>query len=259
LLAERPAAAQSDASPWDQKEMPFTEHLRELRSRLIIALSTIGVLALVLFWPSQYAITALKDEYLGRALKLHAFAPTDVIFTEFKFSIYGAIVLGLPVIVYQIWMFIVPAFHPKTRRVVYAYTAPSLLLAAAGIAFCHFFIIHRVLTALLGITNAVAEETFGVESTLNLILLTFLAFALVFQTPMVMVALARIGLVNVKMLRTYRRYIGMGILLLGGLAAPDGSPITMMLIAGPMYVLYEASIWIIVLLEKSWHREIGGT
>ncbi len=76
---------------------------------------------------------------------------------------------------------------------------------------------------------------------------------------MVMVALARIGLVNVKMLRTYRRYIGMGILLLGGLAAPDGSPITMMLIAGPMYVLYEASIWIIVLLEKSWHREIGGT
>jgi sec-independent protein translocase protein TatC len=258
LLAERPAAVESGTPHWDQKEMPFTEHLRELRSRLVIALSTVAVLAVALFWPAQFAITALKNEYLGRALTLHAFSPTDVIFTEFKFSIYGAIVLGLPVIVYQIWMFIVPAFHPKTRRVVYAYTMPSLLLAAAGIAFCHFFIIHRVLTALLGITNAVAEETFGVESTLNLILLTFLAFALVFQTPMVMVALARIGLVNVKMLRTHRRYIGMGILLLGGIAAPDGSPVTMMLIAVPMYVLYEASIWIIVLLEKSWHRETGG-
>jgi sec-independent protein translocase protein TatC len=155
-------------------------------------------------------------------------------------------------------MFIVPAFHPRTRRIVYAYTLPSLLLAAAGIAFCHFFIIQRVLTALLGITNAVAEETFGVESTINLILLTFLAFALVFETPMVMVALARIGLINVPMLRTYRRYAAMGILLVGGLAAPDASPITMMLIAGPMYVLYEASIWIILLLEKSWHREANG-
>jgi sec-independent protein translocase protein TatC len=237
--------------------MPFTEHLRELRQRLIISLATVGVLAVGLFWPSQFVITWLKDEYLGKAIQLHAFSPTDVIFTEFKFSLYGAIVIGLPVIVYQIWMFIVPAFHPRTRSIVYAYTAPSLLLAALGIAFCHFFIIHRVLTALLGITTAIADETFGIESTMNLILLTFLVFALVFQTPMVMLALARIGLVNVPMLRKNRRYALMGILLVGGLAAPDASPVTMMLIAGPMYVLYEASILIISLLEKSWHRETG--
>jgi sec-independent protein translocase protein TatC len=258
LLAERPTVAEPGGPEWDQKEMPFTEHLRELRQRLIVALATIGVLSLALFWPSQYAITWLKNEYLGPHIQLHAFAPTDVIFTEFKFSIYGALVLGLPIIVYQIWMFIVPAFHPKTRRIVYAYTAPSIFLAAAGIAFCHFFIIGRVLTALLGITTAVAEETFGVESTLNIILLTFLAFAIIFQTPMIMVALARIGLVNVSMLRKYRRYAGMGILLVGGIAAPDASPVTMLLIAVPMYVLYEASIWIILLLEKSWHRETLG-
>ena len=238
--------------------MPLTEHLRELRNRLIVSLITIGVLALLLFWPAQYIIVWLKNEYLGPAIELNAFSPTDVIFTEFKISLYGAIVLGLPVLVYQTWMFIVPAFHPRTRNIVYSYAAPTLLLAAAGIAFCHFFIIHRVLTALLGITAVVAKETFGIEPTLNIILLTFLAFALVFQTPMVLVALARIGLVNVTMLRTYRRYAGMGILLLGGLAAPDASPVTMLLIAVPMYVLYESSIWIIVLLEKSWRRETRG-
>jgi sec-independent protein translocase protein TatC len=257
LLAERPPTIENGSPEWDQKEMPFTEHLRELRSRLIVSLVTVGVLALALFWPAQFVILWLKDEYLGKAIQLHAFAPTDAIFTEFKFSIYGAIVIGLPVIVYQIWMFIVPAFHPRTRNIVYAYTAPSLFLAALGIAFCHFFIIRRVLTALLGITTAIAEETFGVESTMNLILLTFLVFALVFQTPMVMLALARIGLVNVPMLRKNRRYALMGILLFGGLAAPDASPVTMMLIAGPMYVLYEVSILIITLLEKSWHRETG--
>jgi sec-independent protein translocase protein TatC len=255
VLAERPPTVGHDGPEWDQKEMPFTEHLRELRTRLIISLTTVGVLALGLFWPAQFAITWLKNEYLGPNVQLNAFSPTDVIFTEFKFSIYGAIVVGLPMLVYQIWMFIVPAFHPKTRRIVYAYTAPSIFLAAAGIAFCHFFIIHRVLTALLGITQAIAKETFGIESTMNLILLTFLVFALVFQTPMVMLALARIGLVNVPMLRKNRRYALMGILLLGGLAAPDASPVTMLLISGPMYLLFEISIIVIVVLEKSWHRE----
>ncbi len=234
--------------------MPLTEHLRELRQRLIVTVVTISVIAIGLFWPAQFAILWLKNEYLGPDIALNAFSPTDVIFTEFKFSLYGAIILGLPVIVYQIWMFVVPAFHPKTRRIVYGYTSPSIFLAAAGIAFCHFFIIHRVLTALIGITTVVAKETFGVEPTLNIILLSFLAFALVFQTPMIMVALARIGIVNVSLLRKYRRYALMGILLAGGFLAPDASPVTMLLISGPMYVLYEASIWIIVLLEKSWKR-----
>ncbi len=239
--------------------MPLTEHLRELRQRLIVTLVTIGVIAVGLFWPAQYAIIWLKNEYLGPSIALNAFSPTDVIFTEFKFSLYGAIVFGLPVIVYQTWMFVVPAFHPKTRKIVYAYTAPSIFLAAGGIAFCHYFIIHRVLTALLGITTVVAKETFGVEPTLNIILLSFLAFALVFQTPMIMVALARIGLVNVAFLRKNRRYALMGILLAGGFLAPDASPVTMLLISGPMYVLYEASIWIILLLEKSWRRDAHRT
>ena len=91
--------------------MPLTEHLRELRQRLVFTLVTITVIAVALFWPAQYAILWLKNEYLGPTIDLNAFSPTDVIFTEFKFSLYGAIILGLPVIVYQTWMFVVPAFH----------------------------------------------------------------------------------------------------------------------------------------------------
>jgi sec-independent protein translocase protein TatC len=234
--------------------MTFTEHLRELRQRLIVSCATVGILALVLFWPSQFVIPWLTQLYFPHTV-LHAFGPADAIIVEFKFSIYGAIVLGLPVIVYEIWMFIVPAIHPRTRRVVYWYTLPSLVLAAAGVAFCHFFVIRRVVAALLAITNQVATPTFGLQSTLNLILLMFLGFALVFQTPMVMIALARIGLINSQLLRRYRKYAIMLILLTGGLLAPDASPITMMLLATPMYVLFEASIWIIVMLEKSWQAQ----
>jgi sec-independent protein translocase protein TatC len=259
IAEERPPGLGPSAEPeWDQKEMSFTEHLAELRGRLLVIVGTIAGLALVLFWPAPWVINRMREMYLP-GVELNAFSPTDVIFTEFKFAIYAACIFGLPVIVYQVWMFIVPAFHPRTRRIAYAYTLPSLILAATGVAFCHFFIIHRVLGALLGITSGVAKATFGVESTLNLILLLFVAFAVVFETPMVMIALARIGVVNVPMLRKYRRYAAFIILFLGGLFAPDASPITMLLLAVPMYVLYEISIVAISILEKTWHGDVRRT
>jgi sec-independent protein translocase protein TatC len=239
---------------WDQKEMSFTEHLRELRKRLLIAIGTVLGLALVLFWPSQYIIPLLTQSYF-HGVELHAFGPADVIMVEFKFSIYAAIVVGLPVLLYQLWMFVVPAFHPRTRRLVYAYVAPSLFLAIAGIAFAHFLVLPRIVGTLLGVTNHVATATFGVESTLNFILLVFLAFALIFQIPIVMIALARIGIINSAFLKRTRRYFLFGFFVFGAIAAPDGNPLTMAMMALPMYALYEVSLWIIVVLEKSWRAQ----
>jgi sec-independent protein translocase protein TatC len=245
------AVAQPEESAWDQKEMSFTEHLRELRYRLLIAIGTVLGLAILLFWPSQYVIPWLTDAYF-KGVQLHAFGPADVIMVEFKFSIYAAIVIGLPVLLFQLWMFVVPAFHPKTRRVVYAYVAPSFALALLGIAFAHFVVLPRVVWTLLGVTNHLATPTFGIESTLNFILLVFLAFALIFQTPIVMIALARIGIVNSAFLKRSRRYFLFGFFVFGAIAAPDGNPLTMAMMALPMYFLYEISLWIIVWLEKSW-------
>ena len=89
-------------------------------------------------------------------------------------------------------------------------------------------------------------------------MLILLAFAIVFQTPVVMLLLARIGIINSKLLRRYRKYIGFGMLIAGAVLAPDGNPVTMCLIAGPMYVLFEGSIWIIVFMERRWKREAQG-
>jgi sec-independent protein translocase protein TatC len=254
VLAERTPLEGGPGPEWDQKEMPFTEHLRELRNRLAICVGTVLGLAVLFLYPAQKLIRPLAKLYFGD-VELHAFGPADAVWAIFKFAIYGAIVVGLPVLMFQIWMFVVPAVHPKTRRAVYSYIAPSIVLAAGGIAFAHYLVIPRVIGALIGITNSIATATFGIESTINLVLLLFLAFALVFQTPVVMLLLARIGLINSVLLRKYRRYIIFGMLLVGGVLAPDGSPVTMMLIATPMYVLFETSIWIIVFMEKRWKRE----
>lgn len=246
----RPAASDGDVE-WDQKEMSFTEHLRELRKRLLIAVGTVLALAILLFWPSQYVIPWLTHTYF-KGVTLHAFGPADVIMVEFKFSIYAAIVVGLPILLYQLWMFVVPAFHPRTRRMVYAYVAPSFFLALFGIAFAHFLVLPRVVGTLIQVTNHVALPTFGIESTLNFIMLVFLAFALIFQTPVIMVALARVGIINSAFLKRSRRYFLFGFFVFGAIAAPDGNPLTMLMMALPMYALYEASLWIIVMLEKSW-------
>jgi sec-independent protein translocase protein TatC len=253
LASEQPTPGGPTEVEWDQKEMPFTEHLRELRQRLFICVGTIFGIGVLALWPAQQLIPIIARTYFPGTV-LNAFGPADAVWAIFKFAIYIAVVIGLPVILYQVWMFVVPAIHPKTRQAVYIYVAPSILLAAAGIAFAHYVVIKRVIGGLLFITGTIAQATFGIESTINLVLLLFLAFALIFQTPVIMVLLARIGLINSTMLRSYRKYIGFGILVVGAVLAPDGSPITMMLLAGPMYVLFESSIWIIVVLEKSWKR-----
>jgi sec-independent protein translocase protein TatC len=254
MLATRPpASGGSDEVEWDQKEMPFTEHLRELRTRLFICVGTIFGIAILALWPAQQLIPLIARTYFP-GTTLNAFGPADAVWAIFKFAIYIAIVIGLPVILYQTWMFVVPAIHPKTRKAVYIYITPSLVLAAGGVAFAHFIVIKRVIGGLLFITGTIAQATFGIESTINLVLLLFLAFALIFQTPVVMVLLARIGLINSSMLRKNRKYIGFGMMVIGAVLAPDGSPLTMTLLAAPMYVLFESGIWIIVLLEKSWKR-----
>jgi sec-independent protein translocase protein TatC len=238
-------------SAWDQKEMPLTEHLRELRSRLLIAIGSIGAIAVLLFWPSPFVIKWMVNSYF-HGIELHAFGPADAIFTEFKFSLIGAIVIGLPVLFYQAWMFVVPAINPRTRRMVYSFIVPSLLLAATGLAFAHFIVIPRVVAALIGITDAIATPTFGLADTLNFVMILLALFALIFQLPIVLVGLARLGIVDAAWLRKYRRHAAFGFMVAGGIAAPDGNPLTMALLAAPMYVLYEASIWIIRLFERSW-------
>ncbi len=239
---------------WDTGEMTLVEHLRELRQRLLVCVVTVGICALGLFGPAPWIIHTLVAWYFP-GITLHAFGPTDVIGAEFRFALFGGIVLSFPVILYQIWMFAVPAIHPKTRRRVYAYLVPTFLLAVVGIWFCHALILPRVVSALLNMTSAIAEATFGIGPTLNLILILFFAFAVIFQTPVVLLACARVGLVQVEGLRRARRYALMGMLIVGGIAAPDGSPLTMLMLAVPMYVLYELSIAVIAVLSKTWSKE----
>src|SRR5579872_1875672 len=161
MLLERPRALEDEQTEWDQKEMTFTEHLRELRNRLMVCLVTITVIGIGMFYPSIYVIKWMSSEYFP-GIKLHAFGPADAVGTMFRFSLYSAIVIGLPVIMHQIWMFVVPAVHPKTRNMVYKLIAPAIGLAIVGILFAHFIVIPVVIKGTTLLTSLIATETYGI-------------------------------------------------------------------------------------------------
>ncbi len=235
--------------------MTFTEHLRELRNRLMVCAITITVIGIGMFYPSIYVINWMKREYYPN-VTLHAFGPVDAVGTMFRFSLYSAIIIGLPVIMHQtLDVRRAGDSSEDARPGLQADRTRDRVWPIVGILFAHFVVIPVVIRGTTLLTSLIATETYGIGSTLNLVLLLFLAFALIFQLPMILIMLARIGLVSSKSLRTFRRYAIMGSLLAGGIAAPDGQPTTMMLMAAPLYILYEASIWIIIVLERSWKRE----
>ncbi|MBV8152182.1 MAG: twin-arginine translocase subunit TatC, partial [Candidatus Eremiobacteraeota bacterium] len=106
MLLERPRSTQDEQIAWDQKEMTFTEHLRELRGRLMVCVVTVTIIALGMFYPSIFVIRWMSRTYFP-GVTLHAFGPADAVGTMFRFSLYAAIVIGLPVLLYQTWMFVV--------------------------------------------------------------------------------------------------------------------------------------------------------
>ena len=255
MLVDRIRDATDEQINWDQKEMTFTEHLRELRNRLMICVIAVAVIGIGMFYPSIFVIQWMSREYFP-GITLHAFGPADAVGTMFRFSIYSAIVIGLPVILHQAWMFIVPAIHPKTRKIVYKLLAPSVMLAAIGILFCHFIVVPVVVRGTTFLTSLIATETYGIASTLNFLLILFLAFALIFQLPMVLIMLARIGLVELPS-RCVRSGAtrSCGSLLIGGVAAPDGQPTTMMLMAAPSFCSTKSAFGSSCCSSWTWQKE----
>ena len=176
-----------------------------LRNRLLIAFATVGVIAVLLFWPSQFAIQWMMRAYFG-GLELHAFRDRrrDLhrvqVFGRRRYRLRHAGVAA------AVWLFVVPAIAPRARRIVFVHRS----VAAAGgygLAFAHFIVIPRVVAALLHITDAVATPTFGIASTFKLVIvLLALLHKIIFQTPIVLIGLARLGIISSAWLVRYRRH-----------------------------------------------------
>lgn len=244
-----PSQATAAPRPNDEGEMTFTEHLAELRTRLIISIVTVGVLSLIAF-PLMPKLLVLLERYFIPGIQLHVFSPAEIIRVYIKLSLLVGVVVGFPIVLYEIYAFVAPALDKRLRAKVMWYAVPSLGMSVAGIAFCGLIVLPLVLRALLNITqNSGLVGTYQLDPTIGFIVILLGIFAVMFQLPIVLALLASVGIVNSKMLTDKWRHAMIAILILAGIGAPDGNPLTMLLLAAPLAGLYFISIIVVRFTE----------
>jgi sec-independent protein translocase protein TatC len=242
-----------------EKEMPFLDHLEELRWRLIKSLLAVVIGGAVCFYfiqeifdflvrPYRHALQMLAETsaHLGVAQdsRLVFLGPTAGFMIYLKLALTGGIVFALPVIFYQLWKFVAPGLLIKERMVVPRFTASATLCFLAGAAFCYFVVLPYGLSFLLGFQTADLVAMITIEEYFGFVTTILLVFGLLFEMPVISYLLSRLGILTPEFLRQKRRYGIVTIFIVAAILTPTVDAFTQVLLAAPLMVLYEVSIWV---------------
>jgi sec-independent protein translocase protein TatC len=229
----------------------FLDHLDELRGRLIKCLVAVGLGTLVAFFFYDDILSLLAHPYelAVPGSELVFFRPTEAFSLAMRLSLFGGVILASPVILYQIWRFVAPALTPREKRWAIPITIVFVLLFLAGIVV-GYFALERGLGFLLGFGSGSLEPVIGADYYLSFAMRFILAFGISFEFPVFIFAAASFGAVSSRQLRSVRRWAVLIIVVFAAVITPSGDPLTLMLLAVPMYVLYEVSILAVRFLLK---------
>jgi sec-independent protein translocase protein TatC len=243
-IARRRTAAEREAESTGQ--MTVVEHLTELRRRIFVSLGAILVGAAICFFLTPQIISFLDSFYreaLNRDVvnKLIFTGPADAFLLRLKIATYGGIVLAMPVWLFQIWRFVTPGLNPREKRFAVPFIVSAIVLFAFG-AFVAFLTLKPALRFLLGIGGQDLEPLLTGSSYLTLVALMIVAFGISFEFPVVLVFLLLARVITTAQLRKWRRWAIVLITLFAALITPSQDPYSLLFMAVPMYLFYEASI-----------------
>ncbi|HEV8682492.1 MAG TPA: twin-arginine translocase subunit TatC [Actinomycetota bacterium] len=237
----------------DPNEMTLVEHLEELRTRLIIvsaALVVTSIVGLVFFDPifsvalGPYCRALESIPMENRVLKGCALvfnSPVDPFLTRLKVGFFSGFLLALPVILWQLWQFIVPGLTQRERKLSVPFVLSSLVLFAAGTVFA-MLIIPRGLAFLFSFAGESLTVLLTVDRYLSFLILLVLVFGLSFEFPLLLVFLAGARIVTSSQMKQWRRYTYFGLAVFAMIATPTQDPYTMLLMWVPLIAFYEAAI-----------------
>ncbi|MBI4252149.1 MAG: twin-arginine translocase subunit TatC [Candidatus Tectomicrobia bacterium] len=228
--------------------MPLTEHLSELRSRIIVILSAIGILFLITYYFSPHLL-ALAQRPIGNR-KLIFLSPTEAFFAHLKVSFYVAFFLSLPVTFYQVWRFCSPGLLDTERRYVAPFVTASTICFTLGALFCYYIVLPLGLDFLLSFGSATLEPQISISYYISFVFQLMLAFGLVFEVPILVVLLVQIGVLSTKTLTSNRGYVVIGAFVMGAVLTPTPDMFNQILLAGPLLVLFEISVVIGRFIER---------
>jgi sec-independent protein translocase protein TatC len=240
------------------EEASLVEHLDELRSRLIISLLAIGLAFPLAYYFHEtlieWLIRPLPDDREGDIVTLGVAEPFT---TALKVSFYAAVAVAFPVLVWQAWSFFAPAVEEGRQRIVARFVAFATMLFAGGLAFAYFVILPPALRFLTQFDDELYRVDLRASYYLSFVTLLIFATGLVFQLPIFVLALVRLGILTSAQLRRNRK-IGYVALLGGAILLPTVDPVSLALEVAPLWVLFELSIWLSVLMERRWRRTAEG-
>lgn len=227
-------------------EQPFVQHLVELRDRLLHSLYGIGaVLVALLLYPGPSKLYDLLALPLVKALpegsRMIAVGVVSPFLVPIKVSVLAALALSLPWILYQVWSFVAPGLYKHEKKLVLPLVAASTVLFYAGAAFCYFFVFGQAFPAIQKMAPMSVAVSPDIEAYLDFVITMFIAFGVAFEVPIVVVILARMGIVTLEQLKAFRTYFVVGAAAVAGLVTPP-DPVSMIALLVPMVLLYEFGI-----------------
>jgi sec-independent protein translocase protein TatC len=224
-----------------EDRLTLVEHLDELRNRLIVCVAAFGVALALCFWQNHLLLEIASEPLPSGHRQLITFGVTEPLTTTLTVAAYGAIALALPVVLYQLYAFVLPAFSDAERRVALPIMLLAPLLFVAGVAFAYFVVMPAAVHFLLNFNNSQFNVQVRARDYYSFFSMTMLACGIVFQLPLAILAVTRLGIVSVAQLRSNRRYAYFAIAVIAA-ALPGVDPVSMLLEMVPLLALYELSI-----------------
>lgn len=258
----------SPAKRMEDREIPFTEHLEELRRRLrrsvvAVLLAFVATMSLreslftLLEWPMQRAVELLRTyqpDHPVRDLSMHFKDPIEPFFTYVKVALFAALFLVVPYILHEVWQFVSPGLYRHERRATVPFVVASTLMFIAGAAFCHQLVLPFGYYALLTYAGDDLIPVLMMKEYAAITIKLLLAFGVVFETPVFIIFLCRLGVVTPDQLAKYRKQALVIVAVLAAVLTPP-DVVTQLLLGVPLYVLYEVSILGARLFGKPVPRE----
>ena len=234
-----------------EDEMSFLQHLEELRWRFVYSLIGI-VIGTIITW---IFIDLLVESILLLPAKkanisLQNLRPFGQLFLFMQIAITGGIILSIPNIFYQLWKFIAPALKQKEKKYITLIVVFSTICFLAGIAFAYFLMIPLTLKFAGEFGSVEIENNFAIAEYFAIIISIMLGAGLVFELPMLSFLLSKIGILTPQMMRRYRKHSIIVILILAAILSPGTDPVAQILLAIPLTLLYEISIFVSKVFSK---------
>lgn len=224
-----------------EDRLTLVEHLDELRSRLIVSVAVFCVALALCFWQNHVLLHIARGPLPANHSRLLTFGVTEPFMTTITVSAYAALILSLPIVLYQVYAFVVPAFSDRERRVVTPLLFLIPLLFLAGVAFAYFAVMPAAVKFLLNFNSNQFNVQVRARDYYSFFSTTLLACGLIFQVPVGILALTRLGIITPQWLSHNRRYAYFVISIIAA-ALPGVDPVTMLIEMVPLLVLYELSI-----------------